>query len=248
MPGLAREDFPVEALLNPLPDLLQAPYKTQSPALHGIKYIGPLHRWRNFDIDVRKSMSKDKFDTVVECTTRDSDIKQEQVYVADETGVQGQFEQAVGQVLGRVFEAEGVDIRFADFKAAGIGYSKTPDAAIVSRNSPPTLKAVGELKTPLVVNHQLSKWYPEEREMCHTIGQVVEYMLDQKLPYGFHSTYEETIFLHLVRVNGVWRVEYSPLVNSGRAGLPLRPCFWHLAKLAAAEERLQNLPPKGRLI
>ncbi|OQE83475.1 hypothetical protein PENNAL_c0032G03300 [Penicillium nalgiovense] len=136
-------------------------------------------------------MPKDKFDTVVECTTRDSDIKKV-------------------PVLGRVFEAEGVDIRFADFKAAGIGYSKTPDTAMVSRNGPPTLKAVGELKTPWVVNHQLSKWYPEEQKMRHTIGQVVEYMLDQKLPYGCHSTYEETIFLHLVRVNGTMFSGISP--------------------------------------
>lgn len=169
-------------------------------------------------------------------------------YIADETGVQGRFEQPIGQVLGRVFEAEGVDIRFADFKAAGIGYSKTPDTAMVSRNGPPTLKAVGELKTPWVVNHQLSKWYPEEQKMRHTIGQVVEYMLDQKLPYGCHSTYEETIFLHLVRVNGVWRVEYSPLVNSGRAGLPLRPCFLASRQAGSCGRASPKPPPKGRLI
>jgi hypothetical protein len=88
-----------------------------------------------------------------------------------------------------------VDIRFADFKSAGRQYEKTPDVAIVSRGTPVTLKAVGELKVPWIEAHELGEKYHDLNYLRAIIGQVVEYMIDLKVPYGFHSTYDQTIFL-----------------------------------------------------
>lgn len=40
-------------------------------------------------------------------------------------------------------------------------------------------------------------------------------MIDQQVSYGFHSTYEETIFVRHVQINGEWMVKYSPMVTTG---------------------------------
>ncbi|KAJ6140206.1 hypothetical protein N7471_006692 [Penicillium samsonianum] len=50
--------------------------------------------------------------------------------VADETGLQGRFEQALGQVLGGIFRAEGVNMLSANFKSAGTSYNKSPDIRV----------------------------------------------------------------------------------------------------------------------
>lgn len=47
------------------------------------------------------------------------DIKQEEVYVADEAGLQGRFEQAIDQIIGAVCGLQTVNIRFGDFKSIG---------------------------------------------------------------------------------------------------------------------------------
>lgn len=46
-------------------------------------------------------------------------------------------------------------------------------------------------------------------------GEVIEYMIDQQVPYGFLSTYEETIFLRHIQIGGEWTLEYSPIVATG---------------------------------
>ncbi|KAJ5193157.1 hypothetical protein N7449_004357 [Penicillium cf. viridicatum] len=237
-----------EAVESRLPELLLGPNRTQSSAMHRVIYVGPLHRWQNFEANVRASMPARWSSAVIDYSLQSRDIRREEVYIADETGLQGRFEQAVGQVLGAVFRAEAVNIRFADFKAAGTGYSKTPDVSLVSNTAPIALKAVGELKVPWVDDHDLVQRYSKESTWRSTIGQVVEYMIDQKVPYGFHSTYYHTVFLRQVQVHGVWRVECSPIVNNRNTGVSVKQCFWHLASLAAAGQPVQNPTPKRQLI
>lgn len=50
--------------------------------------------------------------------------------VGDEHGVQGRFQQSVGQVLGKVLDARGIEARFADFKCLGSAYNNTPDVVL----------------------------------------------------------------------------------------------------------------------
>lgn len=108
-----------------------------------------------------------------------------------------------------------MNIRFADFKSVGTGYTKVPDVALVSDNPPLSLslRVVGELKVPWVKVHKLRGRFSNVNVMRHTIGQVVEYMIDQGLPFAFHSTYEETGILRQV-VNDVWMIQYSPIIDS----------------------------------
>ncbi|KAJ5423709.1 hypothetical protein N7491_008925 [Penicillium cf. griseofulvum] len=94
--------------------------------------------------------------SIIDHTLKGRDIHCEQIYVADEMGVQGWFQQPVGHVLGSVCEAQHQDIRFGDFKSADRNYHKTADVAIVSRTIPTSLPAVGELKVPWVEDHKLN--------------------------------------------------------------------------------------------
>ncbi|CDM29117.1 hypothetical protein DTO013E5_5831 [Penicillium roqueforti] len=237
-----------EAVESCLPDLLKATHKTLSSAIHKVKYIGPLSQWQDFEEDVKNNNPKRWTSAVIDYRISNRDLRQEEVYVADETGVQGRFQQAVGQVLGAVFRAEKKNLRFGDFKSAGITYDKTPDIAMVSPGSPVMLRAVGELKVPWVMAHNLRKRYGADQELRLALGQVLEYMIDLRLPYGFHSTYEETIFLRHVQVNGQWRVEYSPVIQSTATDVSLKKCFWHLSSLALQGNPVQNPALKDDLV
>lgn len=44
-------------------------------------------------------------------------------------------------------------------------------------------------------------------------GQMAQYMHDLKVKYGFLTTYDETIFLRQVLINGRWTLEYSPVIQ-----------------------------------
>ncbi|KAJ5415502.1 hypothetical protein N7465_004197 [Penicillium sp. CMV-2018d] len=85
-------DLPREAVEMSLPVLLLAPNRTKSPALHEITYIGPLYQWLNFEANVKASMPARWSPIVTEHSLRSCGIRQEEVYVADETGLQGRFE------------------------------------------------------------------------------------------------------------------------------------------------------------
>jgi hypothetical protein len=86
-----------DALESRLPNLLKGPHKTESSALHRITYSGPLSQWTSFRADVQANMHANWSRTVVDLNLITRDIKQEEVYVADEVGLQGRFEQAIGQ-------------------------------------------------------------------------------------------------------------------------------------------------------
>ena len=234
-----------EAVEGCLPKLLMASNKTDSSALHDITYIGALKKWTGFRQDVQDRMldfPPDK--TVIDYHHQSRDLREEEVYVADETGVQGRFQQSVGQILGTVLGSQEVNIRFGDSKSAGTKYQKIPDVAIVSRDTPAIYKAVGELKTPWVEAHKLTRRYGKEKALRAVIGQVVEYMIDEKVRFGFHSTYQETIFLRCIQAGSEWRIEYSPIFD--RASV--RRCFWHFSLLAAEARPLRAHPPKRFLI
>jgi hypothetical protein len=236
-----------EAIQSNLPKLLVAPNTTQASARHETSYIGNLGQWRNFEQDVATSTSRRWPQTVIDYSLQTRDLREEEVYVADETGVQGRFVQAIGQVLGAILRAAKINIRFGDHKSAGTAYSKTPDIAMISPGDPMVLKAVGEIKVPWVFDHSLDQQFQSDTSFRRTIGQVVEYMVDEGVPYGFHSTYEETSFLRQVQVNGLWQVQCSPTIKWDNATVSVRQCFWHLSVLAADGQRAVNPNPKSLL-
>lgn len=61
--------------------------------MHEITYVDPPHQWLDFEANVKASMAARWFPIAIEHNLRSCDIRLEEVYVADETGFQGRFEQ-----------------------------------------------------------------------------------------------------------------------------------------------------------
>lgn len=86
---------------------------------------------------------------------------------------------------------------------------------MILKDSNHTLKLVGELKTPWVGEHQIKRRIANDRLLREILAQPIMYMKDLGCMYGFLTTYDETIFLRqVVDNNGVWRIEYSPVILS----------------------------------
>lgn len=119
------------ALEERLPDLRIAESRTESSAIHPMDYIGPLAPWPNFVADVRTSFRNHDW-TIHHRNLYLRPIGQpgphsllrEHVRVANETGVQGRWQERIGQVMSGVFEEQGYPLTFADFDAGGVEYSQ----------------------------------------------------------------------------------------------------------------------------
>jgi hypothetical protein len=153
-----------EALWESLPGLLQGPSRTKSSALHDLDFIGPLREWPNFLQDVIANVQGQKWSTrVIKYAQQARDLDAETVLVGDEHGVQGRFQQSVGQVLGKILNAQGINAHFADFKCLNSAYDKIPDVITMSQGN--VLKIVGELKVPWIEDHQIKKVFNNERQL-----------------------------------------------------------------------------------
>lgn len=203
-----------------IPPLKQGPGSTKSSALHNIKYIDPLRKWVGFEQDVRAVLSHQdwhRHTSIVAYSPSGPpgphNIAHEQVYVGDETGLQGQFQQNVGQIMSAVFGLQHYDLAFVDFKCSGDSYQRIPDVVIMEAHG--SIKAVGELKVPWVPEHHISLSVIPDRtaDFRETIGQVTRYMKDFNVKYGFFSTYQQYVFLKQERVNGHWTLFYSAITQ-----------------------------------
>lgn len=124
-------------------------------------------------------------------------VDTEFVAIGDEHGLQGRFQQSVGQVVG----SENIAVKFGGFKSADIasvypGYTLTPEVALISTDPVDIdqIKAVRELKSPWVDQHK-SKSYPTAQRKTKLFAQLIGYVLDLKVRYGFMSNYDGTVFL-----------------------------------------------------
>lgn len=246
-----------ETIRGALPPLRKNDNHTTSSALHDVEFTGPMREWTDFITEVLTTDQANKWTlTIVDCELSSRDIHKEKVFVGDENGLQGRFQQSVGQVVGAALEAEFINISFGDFKTAGVVYRGTPDCIMVLDENTPILeiKAVGELKVPWVAVHNLEKGFKRDDRRRGLLGQLAEYMYDLKVKYGWMSTYEDTVLLRQVKAEGIWYLEYSPVVKyttsylpSNNSGIPsLRQCFFHLASVAKSQGEVVNTTKKSR--
>ncbi|EAW22479.1 uncharacterized protein NFIA_011680 [Aspergillus fischeri NRRL 181] len=93
--------------------------------------------------------------------------------------------------MSGVLQAQGLQLRFSDFKAAVQTYGKTPHVACITEWG--HIRFVGELKVPWVTEHSLTVAL---RDVAMYSGKSPNTcMRDLDLRYGFISTYNQTIFL-----------------------------------------------------
>ncbi|KAJ5186504.1 hypothetical protein N7449_011268 [Penicillium cf. viridicatum] len=250
-------------LRKPLPPLDVGPYHTTSSALHEGRFFGTLHNWPNFFQDVKQfENNQDWSPSLLGWSLQSRRVDTEFVAIGDEHGLQGRFQQSVGQVVGSVLNAQNIAVKFGDFKSADIasvypGYTLTPDVALISTDPVDInqIKAVGELKSPWVNEHKFKK-YPTAQRKAKLFAQLIGYMLDLQLRYGFMSNYDGTVFLRQVFKNGEWVVEYSPVVEAsfdgsdtmGNEPPSLRQCFAYLSSLASVQPFVGNSTPRANWI
>ncbi|KGO51516.1 hypothetical protein PEX2_010570 [Penicillium expansum] len=245
-----------ETVNEALPPLLKTDFHTNANAVHRLIYNGELNYWPNFCQDVRATMDNQHWSNrVIGYTLNTHDLDDNKVFVGDETGVQGRFQQAIGQRLGKVFEAQRLDIQFADFKCLPNLGNKVPDCVMkTSRNE---LKLVGELKVPWVIHHRIKdhlelRPFRQKSYFRVLVGQVLRYMKELGCMYGFLSNYEETIFLRQRHNGTTWVVDCSPVIlasnvyTKGSPTVTVRECFFYIAILARQQGKVDNqLPPKS---
>jgi hypothetical protein len=96
-------------------------------------------------------------------------FSREHVHVGDEHGVQGRFQHYIGQAVTAILSSQQNGISFADFKASTSAYAKIPDVAGIYQLG--GLRFVGELKTPWVVAHDLSRAAYRESSLRRVLGK-----------------------------------------------------------------------------
>ncbi|PLB47797.1 hypothetical protein P170DRAFT_510546 [Aspergillus steynii IBT 23096] len=244
-----------EAIKSAVPDLKVGPYHTTSNAFHRVDFVGDLAPWANFNEDAWQYSNATNWaghKSVLGFEPKGTMkfyTAHEHVAVGDETGVQGRFNQNVGQTLTAACGAFGLDLSFADYKACADGslLGRVPDS--ICMTSQGALRAVGEIKTPWVAAHHIQNMdigY-SDKQRRRALGQISLYMRSAHIRYGFLSTYDSTVFLRQVeKAGGQWGLEYSePVSNDQAAGgnageITLREGFWFLLGEASGANYMAN--------
>ncbi|KAJ5968738.1 hypothetical protein N7501_004986 [Penicillium viridicatum] len=246
-----------EVAAQALPPLPQGRNHTKSNALHDIEYVGELRHWFDFLRFVEGYTQGQRWSNkVIKYTSRSGDHEAESHLIGDETGLQGLFNHSVGFIVGKILEAQSINLQFADFKCLGHPYSNTPDSILMTSSA--QLRIVGELKVPWVPAHEMSEAYTDETMLRYLLAQPIQYMKDLNCMYGFMSNYRETIFLRQVFTGGRWVVEYSPVIQSSTSYVKtdllnplaepivsLRQCFLAVAALAQGQGPVNNTARKS---
>ncbi|KAH1493479.1 hypothetical protein LV164_005532 [Aspergillus fumigatus] len=145
--------------------------------------------------------------------TDDSDMI-EHYHVGNELGLTGRFNKYVCDPVAKVLSVtEHAHLTFGDFQAAvHTQCSDVPDVVVLSVPRLDVI-AVGELKPILD-------------------GQLISYMRNNRLKYGFLSTYRSTVF---VRRTGDFRFELSLPIDEQATNPSLRQCFVAVCLLASQD-------------
>ncbi|KAJ5554741.1 hypothetical protein N7535_007187 [Penicillium sp. DV-2018c] len=129
---------PRQILQEPLPPLQMGPLMTRSSAIHRTASVRQT-------VDCRQWM-----DVLVPHVQTS-----EYVHVADEHGVQGRFQERVGQVLSHISHNHPLSFAFGDSKCAPSTTSKTPDFIVMDGAGRSIV--VDEIKTLWIEEHQIMR-------------------------------------------------------------------------------------------
>ncbi|KAJ5458271.1 hypothetical protein N7475_009659 [Penicillium sp. IBT 31633x] len=244
---------------SPLPSLQIGPYHTVSSALQSVSFEGTLIPWSNFLRSVESVHTNQNWarSRTSPYSNGPHTTEADRVHIGDEHGLQGRFQQAIGQAFGAVLEAKSINLYFADFKSSGSNYENIPDVVgLQDVGGNTNIKLVGELKTPWVIKHDLHLAVRRLCDLRQKIAQPVRDMQSLGCEYGFISTYNHTIFLRQFQSpSGAWEVWYSPPISSSyytptvpnphstHLTLPqvsMKQCMFYVCTLASAANPVNN--------
>jgi len=166
-----------------LPDLARGPSNTTGSALRH-RFVGRLQQWVRFEEDVWNACTMYDWGAHREIMSHRpsgipgrSHLSHEHVWCGDEHGVQGRFEQHIGQVMSAIFGSYELNLVFGDFRASTSTYTKVPDIACMDLSG--ELRFIGEMKTPWVLDHLLQAAIEDEmdlRSAFEHLGQIAMYL------------------------------------------------------------------------
>ncbi|KAH1290382.1 hypothetical protein KXX30_006098 [Aspergillus fumigatus] len=167
--------------------------------------------------------------------TDDSDMN-EHYHVGNELGLTGRFNKYVCDPVAKVLSVtEHAHLTFGDFQAAvHTQCSDVPDVVVLSVPKLDVI-AVGELKpvwTVLLEEYPVNEGPANIVPMQPHFGQLVSYMRNNRLKYGFLSTYRSTVF---VRRTDDFRFELSLPIDEQATNPSLRQCFVAVCLLASQD-------------
>lgn len=176
MPTFAQSAATV--LKTPLPELCAGINHTGSSALHQKRFVGPLVRWTTFEEEVASIIQSSiaQLNQRIICHENLGSkatwyLAKEHVVVGDETGVQGRFEQHLGQVLSAVLNAGGKPVKLGDYRASSaIDTLNIPDI-VAMETTTSNLRLVGEVKVPWVDDHNLGDAINKEQNLRYVLGK-----------------------------------------------------------------------------
>ena len=264
MPSVKRSR---DIAISALPNLLVSDNRTTSSALHKIRFAGPLLPWTGFTTAAKTAYDNQQWSNrVIQISTQARNLTDEKFFVGDEPGVHARFQQAAGQVLGAVFEAQSINMALGDFKSTGLAYNKTPDVVMLSlpdpqNNNAQQLRVVGEVKVPWLLEHRLDLCATNPTLLRKILAQPIAYMLDIGCMYGLITNYSQTIFLRQIQVGSTWRIEHSPVVKSSVQYAPPDPanpsigpvltfnqCLLYFPTIAEFQGPIANPTPRSQWI
>ncbi|KAK9642719.1 hypothetical protein HCH54_008155 [Aspergillus fumigatus] len=235
---------------RPVPHLNQS-RGTMSPSVSGEAISARfLHEWIGFPRQMLTLCNTLSLDVNVPVTD-DSDMN-EHYHVGNELGLTGRFNKYVCDPVAKVLSVtEHAHLTFGDFQAAvHTQCSDVPDVVVLSVPRLDVI-AVGELKpfwTVLLEEYPVNEgpanivpMQPHFGSMNPTeirahwlmyLGQLISYMRNNRLKYGFLSTYRSTVF---VRRTGDFRFELSLPIDEQATNPSLRQCFVAVCLLASQD-------------
>ncbi|PQE17954.1 Glycoside catalytic core protein [Rutstroemia sp. NJR-2017a WRK4] len=211
-----REMTAKDLLGERLPDPLTSSKSTKSRTVHAhLIFVGTLRRWDTFETDVVKEY-RDTFAKgpggVLDWVPADNEpehnnCRNEATIVGDEHSLQGRFsDQALKQVTC-VLVDESRNMRYGDAMTAGCqgqdNHLRLPDfaASKIGKEKEIELRVLGECK--VFWTHDLRTWADPMGQPERRRSQTANYMMINKLKYGFITTHRETVFLKQVKRDDV---------------------------------------------
>lgn len=181
-----------------VPNIKWAPNRTETESVAGLRYVGTLSKWKDFEQDVRATFNTHTWSsTELAWKNNPAPLDSDNVRCGNETGVVGRFQQHIGQVMTTVGLHTGMKLYFGDWHSRQPYL--VPDLTIWDESELESL-VVGEAKTPWTV-HLRDDMLGAGRTAAEFLarftrhaGQVAKYLNEFERKYGFLTTYEDTVF------------------------------------------------------
>ncbi|PWY84593.1 hypothetical protein BO94DRAFT_566707 [Aspergillus sclerotioniger CBS 115572] len=225
--------------LPPLQKINGTAYASTSTETVSLRFF---REWDNFERDVLQACGAIDLSQHVPLTGDQT----ENHVIGSELGLTGRFSKHVSDAVTKALSVTHLSgLKFGDYQALpNREADSVPDVVMLTLPDADAV-AVGKLKTYWTVNlgrYSIRRGYMDLLPLQPHLGQLVQYMRQNGLKFGFLSTYKATVF---VRRTAPFLFEITLPINEKATGPTLRQCFLAFAIFASSDPRFTE--PEGFL-